>query len=216
LPHGARHFADGRQDFARPCDETRTLGFLSLKFCQIVWRILLRRENGPKYRAQESRGANVERKTHGERNRPRSPGSRHVKNIGQQVRQCRGNHRTKPDEETLHGKAARALKLWQQVGDKRTKGFHADVDAGVENPQQTSGHPECGTARHQDERHRTQNRTGQKIGTAPAQRAPGAVAGVADDRLHDQACQRRGQPENRNLIGPCAQVFVDGTHVRHL
>jgi len=42
------------------------------------------------------------------------------------------------------------------------------------------------------------------------------VAGVSDDRLHDRSSQRRGQPENRNLIGPGAQVFVDGTHVRHL
>jgi hypothetical protein len=51
---------------------------------------------------------------------------------------------------------------------------------------------------------------------APAQETPGAVAGQADDRLHQQSRQRRGQPQNRDLIGPRAQVFVDGAHVCHL
>ena len=77
-------------------------------------------------------------------------------------------------------------------------------------------HPERGTARHQNQRSRTQNRTREKVRAAAAQAAPGPVAGVADDGLYEQSGQRRGEPENWNLIGSRPQVFVDGAHVRHL
>ncbi len=135
-----------------PAPKPACAALLFLKFRKIFRRILLRRKNRPKHGAQKRRRANVKRKTHGKRNRPRRPGSRHVKNIGQQIRQRRGNHRTQPNEKALHGKAASALKFRQQVGHKRTKGLHADVDASVENPEQARCHPQRGTARHQDQR----------------------------------------------------------------
>ncbi len=42
------------------------------------------------------------------------------------------------------------------------------------------------------------------------------IAGLADNRLHQQAGQRSGQPEDRDLIGARAEIFVDGAHVGHL
>jgi hypothetical protein len=39
---------------------------------------------------------------------------------------------------------------------------------------------------------------------------------MADDGLHDQASQRRGQPKDGYLVRASAKIFVDGTHVRHL
>ena len=42
------------------------------------------------------------------------------------------------------------------------------------------------------------------------------IAHVANDRLHDEAGQGRGQPQYRDLIGARAQIFVNGAHVRHL
>ena len=39
---------------------------------------------------------------------------------------------------------------------------------------------------------------------------------MSDDGLHKQSGERRGEPENRNLIGMGAEVFVDGAHVGHL
>ena len=70
--------------------------------------------------------------------------------------------------------------------------------------------------RHQDQRAGTENRAGQEIRTAAAQPAPGVVAGVADDGLHQQPGQRRRQPQDRDLVGARAQIFVDGAHVGHL
>ncbi len=139
-----------------------------------------------------------------------------VKNIRKQIRQRGSDDRAEPDEKTLHREAARALKFRQQVGHKRAEGLHADVDAGIEHPQESGRHPERRTARHEDQRRRAQNRARQKIRTTTSKRTPRPVAGVADDRLHDQSRERRGQPKNRNLIGPRAQVFVDGAHIGHL
>ena len=35
-------------------------------------------------------------------------------------------------------------------------------------------------------------------------------------RLNQHAGERRGQPQDGNLVGPRAQVLIDGAHVRHL
>jgi hypothetical protein len=42
------------------------------------------------------------------------------------------------------------------------------------------------------------------------------VAQVTDDRLDDEAGERRREPEHRDLISARAEVLVDGAHVRHL
>jgi hypothetical protein len=42
------------------------------------------------------------------------------------------------------------------------------------------------------------------------------MAGISDDRLYDEASERRRQPKNRNLVRASAQVFVDRARVGHL
>ena len=69
---------------------------------------------------------------------------------------------------------------------------------------------------HEEEHERTQDRAGEEVRAAAAEAAPGVVAGVADDGLDEQAGQRRGEPQNRNLVGARAQVLIDGAHVGHL
>src|SRR5437016_13322053 len=39
---------------------------------------------------------------------------------------------------------------------------------------------------------------------------------MADDGLDDKPGQRRGEPENGDLVGVGAEVLVDGAHVGHL
>ena len=56
----------------------------------------------------------------------------------------------------------------------------------------------------------------QEVGPPPPQPAPRAVAERADDRLHEQAGQRRREPEDRDAIGLRAERLVDGAHVPHL
>ena len=72
------------------------------------------------------------------------------------------------------------------------------------------------TVRHEDERGRTEQCAREEVGAAATERTPGTVAGMADDGLDDQSGKRRGEPENRNLIGFGAEIFVDGAHVGHL
>jgi hypothetical protein len=86
----------------------------------------------------------------------------------------------------------------------------------VSNPQQPSGHPQGRTSRHQEQRQRTEDRACEKIWPPSSQPSPGVVAGVADDGLHDESGQRSGQPQNRYLVSPRSEVFIDGAHVRHL
>src|SRR5579859_1357967 len=39
---------------------------------------------------------------------------------------------------------------------------------------------------------------------------------MADDGLHDESGERCGEPEDRNLVGTRAKIFIDGAHVGHL
>ena len=61
-----------------------------------------------------------------------------------------------------------------------------------------------------------QDGTDEKIRPAAPEARPGAVAVVADDRLHEQACDRRGEPEQRDVALTGAEILVDGAHVGHL
>ena len=63
---------------------------------------------------------------------------------------------------------------------------------------------------------RSENCADEEIRTAPAEPAPGAVARVADDGLNQHAGERSGQPQDGDLVGACAEIFIDGAHVGHL
>ena len=72
------------------------------------------------------------------------------------------------------------------------------------------------TPGHEDESDGAEDRADQEVRAPAAERAPRPVAHVPDDRLDDQAGQRRCQPEDRNLVRLRAKVLVDGAHVGHL
>src|SRR6202000_1755967 len=120
------------------------------------------------------------------------------------------------NEEALHGESTGTLTFGEEVCYKRAEGLHAHVNGGVENPEHAGGHPERSGVRHEDQHERAEDGAGEEIRTAAAETSPGVIAGVADEGLDDEAREGCGEPKDGNLIGPCAQVLIDGAHVRHL
>ncbi len=57
---------------------------------------------------------------------------------------------------------------------------------------------------------------GEEVGPTPAEACPGAVAGLADERLDEQAGERGGEPQDGNLVRRCAEILIDGAHVGEL
>ena len=121
------------------------------------------------------------------------------------------------DEDALHGKADSALAFGKEIGDKGAEGFHTDIDRGIEDPEETCGHPEGAGAGHKEEREGGEDGSDEEVGSAPAEDGvPGAVAEVADDGLDDEASDGGGEPEERESRFGSAEVFVDRAHVAHL
>ena len=60
-----------------------------------------------------------------------------AKDIGQRVRQGCAN----ADEETLHGEPSGALIDVELICYERAKGLHAYINVGIQNPEQSGGHP---------------------------------------------------------------------------
>jgi hypothetical protein len=61
----------------------------------------------------------------------------------------------------------------------------------------------------QDQRDRRQDRAIQQIGPATAQSPPGPVAQMADDRLHQETRDRRGDPQDGQFVDVRAQGLED-------
>jgi hypothetical protein len=55
-----------------------------------------------------------------------------------------------------------------------------------------------------------------KYGRRRPRRRPGAVAQAPDHRLDEQAGERRGEPEPRDVVALGAEPLVDGRHVGEL
>ncbi len=117
------------------------------------------------------------------------------------------------DEHALHGIAQRALLRRQLVADEGAERLHRDVERGVDHPQRAGGHPQRGRVGHEHQRHGGQDRAAQEVRSATAQAGPGAVRVVADDRLHDQSGQWRGDPQDRDVLDLCAQGLEDAADV---
>ena len=121
------------------------------------------------------------------------------------------------DEYALHGKADGTLAFGKEVGDKGAEGFHADINGGIENPEQTCGHPEGAGAGHEEEREGGEDGSDEEVGSATAEDGvPGAIAEVADDGLDDEASDGGSEPEERESRFGSAEVFIDRAHVAHL
>ncbi len=142
--------------------------------------------------------------------------ARRPEHVGEQPGQHGCDHRAHADEPALHRVAERALPVGQHVADQRAERLHRDVDRGVEDPQHAGRDPQVRAVRHDHQRRGREQRTDQEVRPATPEAAPGAVAEVADDRLHDQAGDRRGEPQDRQLVDRCAERLEDAAHVRVL
>ena len=140
-----------------------------------------------------------------------------MKPVGHHPRQRGGDDRAKADKEALDAVAARVLFVRQHVGDKRAKRLHAEMLIVASN---THNNPAAiqrvEAIRHENQRQRTRQSAPQQIRPTAAEAAPGVIAHVADDWLDEQAGERRGEPEQRDLIRLGAKIFINGAHVRHL
>jgi hypothetical protein len=58
---------------------------------------------------------------------------------------------------------------------------------------------------------RRQNCAGESERTATTQPGPHSVAGLADERLDDDAGNRRGEPQERELVGISAKAAINRT-----
>ncbi len=213
-PHGDGHLADSTQDFACRRARPGRLPLVRAEALQVFRRVLLRCEHRPQHGPEKRRCSQIERRAHGERNRVGITAAlRHVEDVGQQPGQCRRDDRTQPNQQALHGEAAGALSFRQQVRDKCAKRLHADVDGGIQNPQHRRRKEQRLCARHQQQGDGAQDGTSKEIWAAAAQRSPRAVTHVPNERLHQQAGERRGQPQDWDLVGMRTQVLIDGAHV---
>ena len=122
-------------------------------------------------------------------------------------------------EKTLDGVGLGLLLLADHISDHHLEGLHRDIDAGVEEDQREQAEPHrhiqaeenpCGEMQaagigqqehHQHGDHGADN----EVGLAPAHTAPGTVAPGADQRLDDEAHQRRQYPEETELVRICAE-----------
>ena len=118
-------------------------------------------------------------------------------------------------EETLDGVSLGLLLLADHVADHHLEGLHRDIDAGIEEDQRKQAEPhrhvqaqedpgremEASGIGQQDHHQHGNQGADNQVGLAPAHPAPGAVAPGADQRLDDQAHQRRQDPEETQLVG---------------
>ena len=173
-------------------------------------------EDRPKHGAQKSHCAQVERPFDGGRDAACFRVVHHTKHIPEQPRQRGGHNRPHPNHEALHGEAFAVLLFWQHVHHKCTEGLHTHVDACVQDPEQACRHPQCGGIGHEHQRNAAQDGPHQKEGLPPPQPRPGLVTPSPNKGLHNQAGQRRGEPQHGDLLRLGAEVLVNGTHVGHL
>ena len=196
--------------------DAAVLAFLVAKGLDVFGRIFLCADDCPQHSAKESCRAYVERQPDGERNRVAWGPGAEMKYVSKQPGKCGRDNRSQPNEKALHGEAPCALLLGEQVSYEGPKGFHADIDRRIQDPEQARRHPQRRAPRHQDQRAGAKNCPGQEIGSASPQPVPRVVTGMADDWLYQEPGQGSSEPENRNLVSARSQVFVNRAHVGHL
>jgi hypothetical protein len=130
------------QDLLGPGGQPACLPPVLLEGGQIDGRVLGSAQDGPEDGEQEGEGADAEGEEDGEGDAVVGFGSDAgvVEDPGEEV----GEGGSQSDEEALHEESGGALCEGEFVGDKGAEGLHADIDAGVEDPEQCGGDPECG------------------------------------------------------------------------
>jgi len=191
LPHGAGHRSDRSGDF------THAFVLEFFEFVQIGGGCFFCGHDRPENAKEKDDGTDSEGEVDGLGNGMVGRRGGDDSELGMEpAREFGCEDGSCADEYALHGKADGALAFGKEVGHKCAKGFHADIDGGIEDPEKTSGHPEGAGAGHKEEREGGKNGSDEKVGSAPAEDGvPGAIAEVADDGLDDQACDGGGEPE---------------------
>ena len=217
LPHAPGHRADGGEEFGRVLGQTRFLGLHAAERLEVLGRIFFGAQDGHQHGDEEHRRADVKREFDRQRDLARAGrAGGHAKPVDQDPRQGRRDHRAQADQERLHRIPERALRVGKHVRHEGAEGFHGDVDRGVQDPQQAHRHPQHARVGHGQQRQRRKQGAGEEIGFPAAQGVPGAVAQMAHDGLHNEAGERRGNPEDGQFALFGAEVLVDRAHVGHL
>ena len=176
-------------------------------------RIFLGRNDRPEHGQEQKRRADIEGDPDRWRDDARLGDIADAQHLRQQPGQGRGEDGADADEKALHRKACGALLIRQQVADKGAKRLHRNVDRGVHDPEPGGGEPKAWRVRHDQERQRREDRAHQKVGAAAAQRAPGSVAHMTDDRLDQKTRKRRSDPQDRQAFDVGAQGLENAAGV---
>ena len=129
----------------------------------------------------------------------------------------RAHHRAGADEGGLHGVAGAVLVLAEHVADEGAERLHRDVQRRVQHPQHQRGDEKGRRFGHGEKGEAGEDRARQEVRAAAAEAAePGAVAHMADDRLDEEAGERRRHPQSREVIDRGAERLEDAAHVRVL
>ena len=175
-------------------------------------RVLAGREHGPQHRAEQRRGADVERHPHVVGQHAGRGVARDAERR-EQRRRRRGRQRAEADEDRLHRVAGGALLLGQHVADEGAKRLHRHVQRDVEQPERGHREPQVRRVRQQHQRGGAEERAGQEVRPPPPEAPPGAVAEIADHRLHQQAGHRARDPQDRQFVDRGAERLEDAADV---
>jgi hypothetical protein len=205
---------EAADDFAQRDAEALRLFAVGVEFLHILGRELGRREHRPHHGQEEHQAADVERVAHGVGHHAANGHVADAEDVREHRRQQRGDDRAAADEKGLHREAGGLLARIELVADESAERLHRDVDRGVHHPQHRDGHPQRRRIGHQEQRDGSEDGADEEERAAAAPvRVPGVVAQVADDRLHQQARDGCGEPEQRQVVRLRAEGREDAAGV---
>ncbi len=212
MAHGAGHRSDRSGDF------THAFVLEFLEFLKVGGWCLFCGQHSPENAKEKDNGSDGKGEVDGLGDRVIGRRGRGDTELGvKPAREFGGEDGSSTDEDALHGKADGALAFGEEIGDKGAEGFHADIDGGIEDPEETCGHPEGAGAGHKEEGEGGEDGSDEEVGASPTEdRVPSAVAEVADNGLDNQASDGGGEPEEGESRFGSAEVFINRAHVTHL
>ena len=217
LFHGAGHGGDTGKDFTEGVAGSGGLFVFLTECLDIFGRVFAGREDGIEDCDKEDEGADIKGEVHGLGNGVSAGGFvGNVEPIGKDPGERGGKDGAEADKEALHCKAGLALFTVEFIADKGAEGLHADIDGGIEDPEQPCRHPKGTGIGHGNKGKAGENCTDEEIGSAATEEGPGAVAVITDQGLDDQTGEGGGEPKEGNGAFLGAEVLVDGAHIRHL
>lgn len=216
LPHRFRHRKEPREDFRKRVEDSCGFAAFFAKGIDVFRRVFFGSDDGVKDCEEEDCGTDIEREFDDTGDTRRGGGGLDVEPVRENPRESRGDDGTEADEEALGGEAQGVLFHGEFIGDKGAEGFHAEIDGGIENPEEADGHPECRRVWHENQSGGGGEGTAEKKRATATEAAPSPVAVIADDRLEDETGEGSCEPEEGEFVFFRTEVLVDRTHVCHL